>query len=41
MNKIRKGDEVIVLAGRDKGKRGRVSLRKDDERMSSSKASTW
>lgn len=30
MNKIRKGDEVIVLAGRDKGKRGTVSLRKDD-----------
>ena len=30
MNKIRKGDEVIVLAGRDKGKRGIVSLRKDD-----------
>ena len=29
MNKIRKGDEVIVLAGRDKGKRGKVSLRKD------------
>ena len=27
MNKIRKGDEVIVLAGRDKGKRGKVSLR--------------
>ena len=24
MNKIRKGDEVIVLAGRDKGKRGKV-----------------
>ena len=23
MNKIRKGDEVIVLAGRDKGKRGK------------------
>ena len=22
MNKIRKGDEVIVIAGRDKGKRG-------------------
>jgi Ribosomal protein L24 len=22
MNKIRKGDEVIVLTGRDKGKRG-------------------
>src|SRR5918911_4740894 len=31
MNKIRKGDEVIVLAGKDKGKRGRVQLRKDDE----------
>jgi large subunit ribosomal protein L24 len=30
MNKIRKGDEVIVLAGRDKGKRGKVALRKDD-----------
>ncbi|NDD01476.1 MAG: 50S ribosomal protein L24, partial [Betaproteobacteria bacterium] len=26
MNKIRKGDEVIVIAGRDKGKRGTVSL---------------
>jgi large subunit ribosomal protein L24 len=31
MNKIRKGDEVIVLAGKDKGKRGRVALRKDDQ----------
>ncbi len=30
MNKIRKGDEVIVIAGRDKGKRGKVTLRKDD-----------
>ncbi len=30
MNKIRKGDEVVVLTGRDKGKRGTVSLRKDD-----------
>ena len=30
MNKIRKGDEVIVLTGRDKGKRGKISLRKDD-----------
>ena len=29
MNKIRKGDEVIVLAGKDKGKRGKVVLRKD------------
>jgi large subunit ribosomal protein L24 len=30
MNKIRKGDEVIVLTGRDKGKRGTVTLRADD-----------
>jgi large subunit ribosomal protein L24 len=33
MNKIRKGDEVIVLAGKDKGKRGRVALRKDEEHL--------
>jgi len=33
MNKIRKGDEVIVLAGRDKGKRGKVALRKDDDHV--------
>ncbi len=25
MNKIKKGDEVIVIAGKDKGKRGSVS----------------
>jgi large subunit ribosomal protein L24 len=30
MNKIRTGDQVIVLAGRDKGKRGQVTSRKDD-----------
>eukprot|EP01038_Epipyxis_sp_PR26KG_P020310 gene20309-biopygen6728 len=30
---IRKGDEVIVLTGRDKGKRGTVSLRKDDSHL--------
>lgn len=30
MNKIRKGDEVIVLAGRDKGKRGKVLARVDE-----------
>ena len=29
MNKIRKGDQVVVLTGRDKGKRGTVSLRVD------------
>ena len=33
MNKIRKGDQVIVLAGRDKGKRGVVTLRKDDSHV--------
>ncbi|MEY4364510.1 MAG: hypothetical protein RLZZ24_1862 [Pseudomonadota bacterium] len=33
MNKIRKGDQVIVIAGRDKGKRGVVALRKDDSHL--------
>ena len=33
MNKIRKGDQVIVIAGRDKGKRGVVTLRKEDDRV--------
>jgi len=33
MNKIRKGDQVIVLTGRDKGKRGAVARRVDDERL--------
>ena len=33
MNKIIKGDEVIVIAGRDKGKRGKVSLRADDSHV--------
>ena len=33
MNKIRKGDEVVVLAGRDKGKRGVVALRKDETHL--------
>ena len=33
MNKIRKGDDVIVLTGRDKGKRGKVTLRKDDSHV--------
>ena len=31
MKKIRKGDQVIVLTGRDKGKRGTVSRRVDDD----------
>ena len=30
MNKIRKGDEVIVITGRDKGKRGTITQRVDD-----------
>lgn len=29
MNKICKGDEVVVITGRDKGRRGKVSMRKD------------
>ena len=33
MNKIRKGDQVIVLTGRDKGKRGTVSQRVDEDRI--------
>ena len=33
MNKIRKGDEIIVLTGRDKGKRGKIALRKDDSHV--------
>jgi len=33
MNKILKGDEVIVIASRDKGKRGKVSLRADAARL--------
>ncbi|MDR1276461.1 MAG: 50S ribosomal protein L24 [Candidatus Accumulibacter sp.] len=30
MNKIRKGDQVVVTAGKDKGKRGTVMSVKDD-----------
>jgi large subunit ribosomal protein L24 len=33
MNKIRKGDEVIVLTGRDKGRRGTVLQRVDEDRI--------
>ena len=33
MNKLRKGDQVIVITGRDKGKRGTVSARVDDSRL--------
>ncbi|MCX7180262.1 MAG: 50S ribosomal protein L24 [Proteobacteria bacterium] len=33
MNKIRKGDNVIVITGKDKGKRGVVLRRVDDEHL--------
>ena len=33
MEKIRKGDEVIVLAGKDKGKRGVVQQRVDAQHI--------
>ena len=33
MNKIRKNDEVIVLAGKDKGKRGVVQQRVDENHV--------
>ena len=33
MLRIRKGDEVVVIAGRDKGKRGTVLRRVDDEHV--------
>ncbi len=33
MNKIKKGDEVIVIAGRSKGQRGAVLKRLEDGRL--------
>ena len=33
MDRIRKGDEVVVLTGRDKGKRGTVLRRIDEARV--------
>jgi large subunit ribosomal protein L24 len=33
MNKIRKGDEVVVIAGKDKGRRGTVLKVKEDDRV--------
>ena len=33
MMKIKKGDQVIVITGRDKGKRGTVSRRVDDDHI--------
>jgi len=33
MRKIKKGDEVVVIAGKDKGKRGLVLRLMDDQRL--------
>lgn len=33
MDKIRKGDEVVIIAGKDKGKRGTVTKRVDAEHL--------
>ncbi len=33
MEKIRKGDEVVVITGKDKGKRGVVLARVDEQRV--------
>jgi large subunit ribosomal protein L24 len=33
MEKIRKGDDVVILTGKDKGKRGPVARRVDDEHV--------
>ena len=33
MDKIRKGDEVVIIAGKDKGKRGTVLVRVDSEHV--------
>ncbi len=33
MRKIKKGDDVIIIAGRDKGKRGSVLKVTDDQRI--------
>ncbi len=33
MNKLRKGDSVIVITGRDKGKRGTIAARVDDDHV--------
>jgi len=33
MNKIRKGDEVVVIAGKDKGRRGTILKVLEDDRV--------
>ena len=41
MRKFRKGDQVVVLSGRDKGRQGAVLKVLDDEHVVVEKASTW
>ena len=33
MNRLKKGDEVVIIAGKDKGKKGTVSKLIDDSRV--------
>ena len=33
MEKVKKGDDIVVIAGRDKGKRGTVSSRVDKDHL--------
>ncbi len=33
MNKIRKGDQIVVIAGKEKGKRGVITRVRDDDRV--------
>jgi large subunit ribosomal protein L24 len=33
MNKIRKGDEIVVIAGKDKGRRGKVAQVRADGKL--------
>jgi large subunit ribosomal protein L24 len=33
MNKLRTGDEIIVITGKDKGKRGKITSRKDESHL--------
>ena len=33
MKKLRKGDDVIIIAGKDKGKRGTIISVKDEEHV--------
>ena len=39
--KIKRNDEVIVLAGKDKGKRGKVLVVRPDGRLSSAASTLW